>query len=527
VAASAAAVGPGPGGRRRDSRHPLRQITGRGGRLNRFWPLVTRPVLELVQAEAVVEIGAATGAHTRLLKPWCVEHGASLHVIDPLPEFEVAKIEDAEAGIRVDQRLSVDALAGAEPVDVALVDGDHNYYTVRRELEILLANSREAGRAEPVFLCHDVCWPYGRRDLYYDPANIPDEHRHPCRTEGIVPGQSELAGDKGLNARLHNAEHEGGPRNGVLTAIEDVVAESDGSLQLTVLPVIYGLGIVVPASRVERHPGLRPWLERWGTVEGWADLAALAEAERRLGDQRLQRRATAGTGQRRKAERPRDDTRVEEVHGRSFRTALPARILSAVQRGTLNTHYRGMRFYKNPFDLVLYMMLLDRLLPATVLEVGTKEGGSALWFADQQAVRGIEPRVVTVDIEKPPELDDPRVTSLRGDALALGEVLPDDLLATLPRPWLVVEDSAHLFETSLAVLEFFHAHLRRGEYIVVEDGNLADFVEPRYAQFEDGPNRAVKHFLEARGDDYAIDTKLCDHYGHNVTWSPNGWLRRS
>ena len=26
---------------------------------------------------------------------------------------------------------------------------------------------------------------------------------------------------------------------------------------------------------------------------------------------------------------------------------------------------------------------------------------------------------------------------------------------------------------------------------------------------------------------YAIDTALCDQFGHNVTYNPNGWLRRT
>ena len=37
----------------------------------------------------------------------------------------------------------------------------------------------------------------------------------------------------------------GAPRNGVLTAVEDFVAESDGRFQLTSLTGLHGLGIVV------------------------------------------------------------------------------------------------------------------------------------------------------------------------------------------------------------------------------------------------------------------------------------------
>ncbi len=153
--------------------------------------------------------------------------------------------------------------------------------------------------------------------------------------------------------------------------------------------------------------------------------------------------------------------RVTEVRSRTFRPALPPDALSLIQLGTLRTTYRGRGFFKDPFDVVLYQELIGRLRPATILEVGTKDGGSAVWFADQQAAHGIAARVVTVDVADPPVLDDPRVTCIRGDALALDRVLPDQVLATLARPWLVVEDSAHLFEASLAVLEFFDPRLQR------------------------------------------------------------------
>jgi cephalosporin hydroxylase len=217
---------------------------------------------------------------------------------------------------------------------------------------------------------------------------------------------------------------------------------------------------------------------------------------------------------------------VEAVRGRSFRPALEPAVLSRIQRGVMRTTYRGRRLYKCPFDLVLYEDLVGRLRPATILEIGTKDGGSAMWFADRQRAAGIAPCVVTVDLHAPEPLEDPGVRFVQGDALALRRALPADLLAGLPRPWLVVEDSAHLVEVCLAVLAFFDGHLRAGEYVVVEDGVLADLPEPVYREFEDGPNRAVKRFLEEQGDRYAIDAELCDRYGHNVTWAPNAWLRR-
>jgi cephalosporin hydroxylase len=200
--------------------------------------------------------------------------------------------------------------------------------------------------------------------------------------------------------------------------------------------------------------------------------------------------------------------------------------MSGIQRGTLMTKYRGLAFLKSPFDVVLYLQLLQRLRPGTVIEVGTYEGGSALWFADMMATIGLTPYVLSIDNGGHATFEDRRIKFIRGDALRLGEVLPPDALAALPRPFLVVEDSAHLYETSLAVLEFFDSHLHAGDYIVIEDGVIAFLPDPVYRSLDCGPNRALDAFLCDRGDCYAIDRSLCDFYGCNVTYSPNGWLRR-
>lgn len=212
--------------------------------------------------------------------------------------------------------------------------------------------------------------------------------------------------------------------------------------------------------------------------------------------------------------------------GRSFASSLPAEALAAIQSGVMRSRYRGRSFLKSPFDVALYLQLLERMRPRTVIEIGSKEGGSALWFADMLSTRNVEARVLTIDLQPPRDLDDPRITALACDAASLGDVLTKELLGKLPRPWLVTEDSAHTFEVCLAVLDFFDGHLSGGDYIVIEDGIVADMPGPAYEAFEDGPNRAVAAFLDRRRDTYRIDASLCDHFGHNVTYNPNGWLER-
>jgi len=199
-------------------------------------------------------------------------------------------------------------------------------------------------------------------------------------------------------------------------------------------------------------------------------------------------------------------------------------LLMQIQQGTMAYRWRGVPMQKNPFDLALYPLLLDRARPRTLIEIGAFHGGSALWFVDQGRALGIDLRVVSIDREPPTAVRDERVTFLAGDAHALGRVLSDDVMHALPRPWLVVEDSSHLASTTAAVLDFFDPWMRSGEYVVVEDGILSAM---RAAErYDGGPLRAIAAFLARTSGRYEVDRSLCDYYGHNVTWNVNGYLRR-
>ena len=65
-----------------------------------------------------------------------------------------------------------------------MIDGDHNYYTVSEELRLI--GERAPGAELPLLLFHDVRWPHGRRDDYFDAEQIPAEARHPVAGEGAA-----------------------------------------------------------------------------------------------------------------------------------------------------------------------------------------------------------------------------------------------------------------------------------------------------------------------------------------------------
>ncbi|MFM8972781.1 MAG: CmcI family methyltransferase [Actinomycetota bacterium] len=245
-----------------------------------FWDPVVWPLLQAVGARRIVEIGALRGETTALMLER-LGPDTELHVIDPVPEFDPAEHEAAFPGRYIFHRdLSHNVLPGLPPVDVALVDGDHNWYTVYNELRMLAERATAAGAHLPVLVLHDVGWPYGRRDLYYAPERIPAEFRQPYARKGLRPGEPGLLDAGGINPLHDNAITEGGPRNGVMTALEDFLAEHPEPVRLVVLPVYYGLAIAVEERRLAEQPEVARFLDRLETAEGKDILVGIGESTR-------------------------------------------------------------------------------------------------------------------------------------------------------------------------------------------------------------------------------------------------------
>jgi hypothetical protein len=95
--------------------------------------------------------------------------------------------------------------------------------------------------------------------MYYRPELIPGEFIQPHATKGIIYAQSELAESGGVNAEHYNALHEGGARNGVLTAIEDFVAAHKNEYVFFHVEEEYGLGIMFRKGRAGASLSFNRW----------------------------------------------------------------------------------------------------------------------------------------------------------------------------------------------------------------------------------------------------------------------------
>ncbi len=198
--------------------------------------------LDVAAARSVIEVGAYAGDLTRLLLLWAEATGARVVAIDPAPQPELEQLARDRPELTLDRQTSLEAFDEIELADAIVLDGDHNYYTVTEELRRVSRRSEATREHLPLLLLHDVCWPHARRDDYYDLDAIPADYVQPLAPGGgLYPGVPGVR-PGGLPYRWP-AAHEGGAHNGVLTAVEDFMADRDG-LQLAIVPAFYGLGVL-------------------------------------------------------------------------------------------------------------------------------------------------------------------------------------------------------------------------------------------------------------------------------------------
>lgn len=184
--------------------------------------------------------------------------------------------------------------------------------------------------------------------------------------------------------------------------------------------------------------------------------------------------------------------------------------------------WMGVKLVKLPFDLWIYQEILYRTKPEVVVEIGSFEGGSTLYFAHLLDILG-EGQVISVDIDRSNyHVSHPRITEVTGDCLAPAIFDRVRELCESKRT-MIVHDGDHHEEHVRACLELYGPLVTPGCYFIVEDAAMDVF--HRYhpmGSSKKGPLGAIRGFVES-SPDFEID-RACERYG--ITQNPNGYLLR-
>ena len=159
--------------------------------------------------------------------------------------------------------------------------------------------------------------------------------------------------------------------------------------------------------------------------------------------------------------------------------------------------------YKTSSDLVLYWMILQDIQPDVVIELGSGDGGSAIWLADMAHALGLDTHVYSYDINKP-ELNHPRVTFIQYDLMNINQQPKPPCWEFFLGGKLLIED-AHVNVRN--VLELFDNYLSKGDYLIVEDS--------------DAKQEIIRDFAVEKEPKYKLDQFFLDFFGKNITCSMN------
>lgn len=212
-----------------------------------FDPII-EGALDIVGSRRIVEIGAEGAVFSTWLAQYAAGRDGDVRCVDPAPSDALRDLGADHPNVELIEELSPEVLPRLQDADTYFIDGDHNYWTVHGELTAL-ADRLLDDAAPAIAILHDVHWPCARRDQYYAPERVPADARQPYTYEGgLAPGNAGLDphGFRGAGV-FAVAEHEGGPRNGVLTAVEDF-ADAHETLTLRVVPCVFGLGFLYAST---------------------------------------------------------------------------------------------------------------------------------------------------------------------------------------------------------------------------------------------------------------------------------------
>jgi cephalosporin hydroxylase len=183
------------------------------------------------------------------------------------------------------------------------------------------------------------------------------------------------------------------------------------------------------------------------------------------------------------------------------------------------TSWLGHRISSAPTDLLAYQEMITRVRPEFVIEIGSGDGGRALFLASVCELLG-HGRVISLDAEAAPD----RPVHPRLEYRAADPLDPDAVAAvrdTVGGAGAIVVLGARADRARTASLfNAYESLVKPGSYVVVADTVVNG--HPVWTGFGPGPAEGVRQILNAHGD-FAADPDM-EKYG--LTFNPGGFLKR-
>ncbi len=184
--------------------------------------------------------------------------------------------------------------------------------------------------------------------------------------------------------------------------------------------------------------------------------------------------------------------------------------------------WMGVETLKNPLDCWIYQEMLHEIRPDVLIEIGSYNGGSTLFFAHLLDIIG-HGEIVTLDIDHDRfEVEDPRITAITGDS-GSPEIVKQVHTLTHGKRTMLIHDGDHESEAVLRDMRLYADIVSVGSYMVIEDGVVDVFEQTTPVGWKrPGPLDAIEQFLD-EDDRFDVDE---ERERFLITWSPRGFLKR-
>jgi cephalosporin hydroxylase len=214
--------------------------------------------------------------------------------------------------------------------------------------------------------------------------------------------------------------------------------------------------------------------------------------------------------------------------GRAKRTALPlvnqTFFIELIEKtdNFFHTKWLGNPILQNVLDLWTIQETIAEIKPELLIETGTNQGGSALFYAHLFDLMG-KGRVITVDVDKLHSIQHERIEFLIGSSVS-NEIASriKEVVASTDGPVMVILDSDHSTAHVRKELEIYAPCVTTNSYMLVQDG-VTDDIPALGERHPPGPLYAIRDFLTTHKE-FAIDRERCDRF--IITQHTDGWLKK-
>ena len=186
-----------------------------------------------------------------------------------------------------------------------------------------------------------------------------------------------------------------------------------------------------------------------------------------------------------------------------------------------NIRWLGNQVFQNVLDLWTTADAIAEVRPALIIESGTYQGGSALFYASLFDLLG-HGHVITIDVQTRHDHKHPRVEFWIGDSTS--DAIVDQARTAAQQKSgavMVILDSDHAKAHVKREMEAYAPLVTPGSYMLVQDGVID--VLGIFRHQRPGPLQAIREFLPDH-DEFEVDDERCNRF--LITHHPSGWLRR-